>query len=60
LDITAGMSASPTPANLSPTVASWRDQIERLFEHASPCRYLPPTKWAAMRTNALSFLDQHD
>jgi hypothetical protein len=45
-------------SDLSPAVASWRDQIERLSEHASPCRYLTPTLWAAMRVNALTFLDR--
>ncbi|MGU3467617.1 hypothetical protein ACLBXO_22475 [Methylobacterium sp. C33D] len=40
-------------------IASWRDQIERLSERASPCRYLAPAKWAAMRANALTFLDEH-
>ncbi|WP_091678236.1 hypothetical protein [Methylobacterium sp. 275MFSha3.1] len=46
-------------SNLSAAAASWRDQIERLSEHASPCRYLTPTRWAAMRANALAFIDQH-
>ena len=46
-------------SDLPPAVASWRDQIERLSEHASPCRFLAPTKWAAIRTNALSFIAQH-
>jgi len=46
---------SETPS----TVATWRDQIQRLSEHASPCRYLAPAKWSAMRENALVFLDQH-
>jgi hypothetical protein len=45
-------------SNLPPTVASWRDRIERLSEHASPCRYLLPAKWKAMRENALAFLNQ--
>ncbi|WP_279602885.1 hypothetical protein [Methylobacterium sp. E-046] len=34
------MSASLAPADLPPAVASWRDQIVRLFEHAPPCQYL--------------------
>ncbi|MGU3668202.1 hypothetical protein ACLBX9_28790 [Methylobacterium sp. A49B] len=46
-------------SDLPPAVASWRDQIERLSEHASPCRYLAPAKWAAIRANALAFIDQH-
>ena len=35
-------------SDLPPAVATWRDQIERLSEHASPCLYLTPTRWAAM------------
>lgn len=46
-------------SDLPSAVACWRDQIERLSKHASPCRYLAPTKWAAIRANALAFLDQH-
>ena len=46
-------------SDLPPAVASWRDQIERLSEHASPCRYLAPAKWAAMRASAMAFCDQH-
>lgn len=30
-----------------------------MSEHASPCRYLAPAKWAAIRANALAFIDQH-
>ena len=40
-------------------IFSWRDQIERLSEHASPCRYLTPAKWVPMRANALAFCDRH-
>lgn len=46
-------------SDLPPAVASWRNQIKRLSEHASPCRYLTPARWAAMRANALAFIDQH-
>ncbi|ONF47082.1 hypothetical protein [Methylobacterium radiotolerans] len=53
------MSTSLAPTDLPPAVVTWRDQIERLSEHASPCRYLTPARWAAMRANALAFLDQH-
>lgn len=52
----------PYPARMSdlpPAVASWRDQIERLSEHASQCRHLLSARWAAARANALIFLDQH-
>lgn len=49
----------PAMFELPPAVAFWRDQIERLSEHASPCRYLTPTRWAAMRANALAFIDEH-
>lgn len=53
------MASSPAPVKLPPIVASWRNQIERLSKHASPGQYLAPAKWAAIRANALSFLDQH-
>ncbi len=61
---TIGGSATirPYPAGMSdlpPAVPSERDQIGRLSEHASPCRYLLPAKWAAMRQNALALLDEH-
>lgn len=49
----------PVVSDLPTTVALWRDQIERLSEHASLCRYLAPAKWKAMRENALAFLNQH-
>ncbi|MCB4802628.1 hypothetical protein QO001_002180 [Methylobacterium brachiatum] len=53
------MPTPPVMSDLSPVVASWRDQIERLSEHASPCRDLLPAKWKAMHENALAFLDEH-
>ncbi|GJE49897.1 hypothetical protein GOFOIKOB_2937 [Methylobacterium tardum] len=46
-------------SDLPPAVASERDQIECLSEHASTCRYLLPAKWAAMRQSALAFRDEH-
>lgn len=52
------MLTSAAAADLPPAVASRGDQIERRSEHASPCRYLLPAKWAAMRANALAFIDQ--
>lgn len=52
------MSASPHPADLPPAVATWRDQIERLSPHASPCRYMPPARWAAVREAAINFCDR--
>ncbi|MDQ0541932.1 hypothetical protein QO001_000840 [Methylobacterium brachiatum] len=52
------MSASPTPVDLPPAVASWRDQLERLSPHASPCRYMPPVRWAAVREAAIDFCDR--
>jgi len=45
--------------SLPRAAASWCEQIERLSGYASPCRYLLLAKWAAMRTNALTFLDHH-
>ncbi|XYD12609.1 hypothetical protein R1A27_34565 (plasmid) [Methylobacterium sp. NMS12] len=51
------MASSFTPT-LLPDAALWRSSLEDLSEHASPCRYLSPTRWAAMRANALAFIDQ--
>jgi hypothetical protein len=54
------MNGTPSAISDIPSaVASWRNQSERRSEHASPCRYLTPTKWAAMRTSALAFCDHH-
>ncbi|MDN3572961.1 hypothetical protein QWZ18_20315 [Methylobacterium longum] len=53
------MTAGPVPSSSSDPVAGWRSAIENLSEHASPCRYLAPAKWATMRANALAFCDQH-
>ncbi|MCJ2140273.1 hypothetical protein [Methylobacterium sp. E-066] len=52
------MSASPAPTDLPPAVATWRDQIERISERASPCRYLTPAQWATMRESAIEFCDR--
>ncbi|WP_158168842.1 hypothetical protein [Methylobacterium mesophilicum] len=41
-----------------PAVAWGRDPIERLSEHALPCRYHAPAEWAAIRTNALTFIER--
>ncbi|MGH1569534.1 hypothetical protein ACRAWG_01250 [Methylobacterium sp. P31] len=45
-------------SDLPPAVASWRNQIEHLSPHASPCRFLAPAKWASIRKNALAFIDR--
>jgi hypothetical protein len=45
-------------SNLPPSVATWRDQLERISERASPCRYLTPAQWAKMRESALDFCDR--
>jgi hypothetical protein len=52
------MSRSPGPGDLPSAFSVWSGQIERLPEHASPCRNLPDAKWAAMRANVLAFIDQ--
>lgn len=53
------MSASPAPSPLPDPVARWRDALDNLSPHASPCRYLTPAKWAAIRENAIAFCDRH-
>ena len=38
--------------------ALWRSSLEDLSEHASPCRYLLPARWVALRTNAMAFCEK--
>jgi len=45
-------------SDLPPAVATWRDQLERISERASPCRYLTPTQWARFRESAIDFCDR--
>lgn len=52
------MSADAAPAPLPDAVAGWRSALEDLPEHASPCRYLSPARWAALRGNAIGFCSQ--
>lgn len=52
------MSSNAAPSALHPVVASWRDALDNLSPHASPCRYLTRVKWAAIRESALAFCDQ--
>ncbi|WP_246689984.1 hypothetical protein [Methylobacterium sp. WL7] len=52
------MSASSNLADLPPTVATWRDQLDRIAERASPCRYMPLVRWAAVREAAINFYDR--
>ncbi|MDE4915051.1 hypothetical protein [Methylobacterium sp. 092160098-2] len=47
--------AVATPRN---PAARWHLSFESLSPHASPCRYLTPTRWAAMRENCLDFIDR--
>ena len=52
------MTSGPAPSPLHPIVAGWRGEIENLSPMTSPCRNLPPTKWATIRESALTFCDQ--
>jgi hypothetical protein len=52
------MTSSLAPTPLHPVVAGWRSEVENLSPHASPCRNLPPAKWATVRESALAFCDQ--
>ncbi|MDF2599150.1 MAG: hypothetical protein K0Q54_1973 [Methylobacterium brachiatum] len=45
-------------SDLPTAVAIWHDQLERISERASPCRYLTPTQWARMRESAIDFCDR--
>ncbi|MGH1572825.1 hypothetical protein ACRAWG_21800 [Methylobacterium sp. P31] len=40
---------------LPDAAAVWRSAIEDLSPHASPCRYIVPAKWTAVRENCLAF-----
>lgn len=52
------MSSDLAPAPLPDVVAGWRRALEDLSEHASPCRYLLPARWVALRTNAITFCEK--
>ncbi len=52
------MPSDAAPSPLHPVVAGWRGELENLPPHASPCRNLPPGKWATIRESALAFCDQ--
>lgn len=52
------MSSDAAPFPLHPVAAGWRDALENMSPHASPCRNLPPTKWAAIREKGIAFCDQ--
>ena len=53
------MSSHPALSPLPDPVARWRDALDNLSPHASPCRYLVPAKWAAIREDAIAFCDRH-
>lgn len=52
--MSSGLAHSP----LLSVAAGWRNEVENLSPHASPCRNLPPAKWAAIRESVLAFCDQ--
>ncbi|MCJ2012778.1 hypothetical protein, partial [Methylobacterium sp. J-076] len=52
------MSSGLTPAMLPDAAAMWRCGAENLSPSASPCRYLVPPKWAAIREAAMEFCDR--
>src|ERR1700761_7400844 len=59
------MSASTAPTLIPNPVALWHGAIENLSPHTSPCRYMPPSRWAPMRESCLDFItrlgaDAHD
>ncbi|WP_342167046.1 hypothetical protein [Methylobacterium sp. SD21] len=45
-------------APLPDLVAGWRAALDNLSPHASPCRYLAPAKWAAIRESGIDFCDR--
>ncbi|MCJ2011810.1 hypothetical protein MKK53_04635, partial [Methylobacterium sp. J-076] len=52
------MSSGLTLTMLPDAPAIWRGALENLSPHASPCRYLLPAKWAAIREAAMEFCDR--
>ena len=50
------MSASPAPTLLPNPVAIWHGAIENISPHASPCRYMLPSRWSLMRDSCLDFI----
>jgi hypothetical protein len=50
------MSVGPAPTLLPNPVAIWHGAIENISPHASPCRYMPPSRWAPMRESCLDFI----
>jgi hypothetical protein len=52
------MTSGLTPTMLPDAAAVWRSALEDLSEHASPCRYLLPARWVALRTNAIAFCER--
>jgi len=52
------MSENVAPSPLHPVVTGWRGALENMSPHASPCRYLPPAKWAAIRESGIEFCDR--
>lgn len=52
------MSEHVEPSPLHPVVAGWRGALENMSPHASPCRNLPPAKWAAIRESGIEFCDR--
>jgi hypothetical protein len=38
--------------------AVWRSAIEDISPHASPCRYVAPSRWAPLRDAAIDFCDR--
>ncbi|MCJ2012161.1 hypothetical protein, partial [Methylobacterium sp. J-076] len=47
-----------TPTMLPDAAAIWRGALENLSPNASPCRYLLPAKWAAIREAGIEFCDR--
>jgi hypothetical protein len=48
--------AAPSP--LPDVVARWRSAFDNLPPATSPCRNLPPAKWAAIREKAIALCNR--
>lgn len=53
--MSSGRASLPLPA---PPGVRWRNALDNLSPHASPCRSLMPARGATMREDAIAFCDQ--
>jgi hypothetical protein len=50
------MSVDLAPTLLPNSAAIWHGAIENISPYASPCRYMPPSRWASVQESCLDFI----